>query len=240
MAMTSTNFISYNSTGLDTVKTSWIRDLMKTCDASFFQLQEHFKATKTVNKFFKNEFPDSDSYVIPGHREINQDKGRAKAGLAQISRKCLDIRKERLSTKSFRLQAQILNFGTYKLLWINAYFPTDPRTINYDDTDLLQVQTEIENILENSDCDDVILGGDFNYDKTRPSGFAASMTRFIEKIQLHSVWDKFPIDFTHIHTDLKSTAILDNFFVSEGFLSFVEDAGVLHLGDNLSRHSPSC
>ena len=64
------------------------------------------------------------------------------------------------------------------------------------------------------------------------------MTRFMDRIQLSSVWDKFPIDFTHIHTDLKSVAILDNFFVSEGLLAYIEDAGVLHLGDNLSRHSP--
>ena len=129
------NFISYNSTGLDSIKTSWVRDLIKTCDTSFLQIQEHFKATKSVNKFFKSEFPEHDSYVIPAHRELNQERGRAKAGLSQLSRKCLDIRKEQIPTKSFRLQSQILHFGTYKLLWINAFFPTDQRTINYDDTD---------------------------------------------------------------------------------------------------------
>lgn len=37
---------------------------------------------------------------------------------------------------------------------------------------------------------------------------------------------------------MKSTSILDNFFVSERLLENIEDAGVLHLGDNLSRHSP--
>ena len=238
MVKPSINFMSYNSTGLDTIKTNWIRDLIETCDISFLQIQEHFKATKSVNKYFKIQFPQSDSFVIPAYRETNQDKGRAKAGLAQISRKSLDVRKEQIPTKSFRLQAQILHFGNYRLLWINAYFPTDPRTIQYDETDLLQVQTEIVDLIDNNSFDDVILGGDFNYDKTRATGFVACMTRFIEKLELTSVWDKFPIGFTHIHTDLRSTAVLDNFFVSEGLLDYIEDAGALHLGDNLSRHSP--
>ena len=37
---------------------------------------------------------------------------------------------------------------------------------------------------------------------------------------------------------MKSTSILDNFLVNERLLELVEDAGVIHLGDNLSRHSP--
>ena len=33
------NFISYNSTGLDTVKTKWVRDLAETTNTSFIGLQ---------------------------------------------------------------------------------------------------------------------------------------------------------------------------------------------------------
>ena len=43
-----TNFMSYNSTGLDYVKTNWIRTIIDTCKIDFFQLQEHFKATKSL------------------------------------------------------------------------------------------------------------------------------------------------------------------------------------------------
>ena len=64
------------------------------------------------------------------------------------------------------------------------------------------------------------------------------MREFSARIGLRSVWEKFPVGFTHIHTDLKSTSILDNFMMNERLLDLVEDAGVLHLGDNLSRHSP--
>ena len=50
--------------------------------------------------------------------------------------------------------------------------------------------------------------------------------------------DKFEIDFTHLHSDHKSTSIIDNYFVNESLLPYVVSAGPLHLGDNPSGHSP--
>ena len=41
-----------------------------------------------------------------------------------------------------------------------------------------------------------------------------------------------------MHTDHKSLSTLDRFLVSPGLLPHITDAGVLHLGDNPSRHSP--
>ena len=60
----------------------------------------------------------------------------------------------------------------------------------------------------------------------------------MNKIGLKSVWEKFPVNFTHIHTDFTSTSTIDHFLVNERLLDLIEDAGALHLGDNLSRHSP--
>ena len=129
------------------------------------------------------------------------------------------------------MQAQILHVGDYRIVWFNSYLPTDPQTVQYDDAELLTVLTEIENILDTNSFDDCILGGDFNYDKRRATGFVGTLSRFLERVGLVSVWDKFPIDYTHIHTDLKSTAVLDNFFVSQKLLDMVIDAGPIHLGD---------
>ena len=85
MANTTLSFMSYNSTGLDTVKVNWIQDLINTCDIDFLQIQEHFKATKSVESYFKKQFINGDSYVIPAHRETFQDGGGANGGLAELS-----------------------------------------------------------------------------------------------------------------------------------------------------------
>ena len=167
MVRSTLNIMSYNSSGLDSVRVDWINDLTKTCDIDLLQVQEHFKATKSVDTFFKRQFYDYVSYVIPAHREVFQVTGRAKGGLAQLTGKKIDIRKERIKTTNWRLQAQILHFGNYKLMWINCYFPTDPQTIQYDNIELVTVLTEIENILDSNSYDDCVLGGDLNRNHLR-------------------------------------------------------------------------
>ena len=175
---------------------------------------------------------------MPAHREDTQDSGRPKGGIAQLSKKNIKVKHERISTKSYRIQAQVLHFPSTRLLWINAYFPTDPRTVRYNDEELIEVLNEVENILDTASFDDVLWAGDLNWDMGRQTGFSHTIRRFMERLGLTSVWEKHPVSYTHIHTDQKSTSTLDHFMVNERLLSVISDSGVLHLGDNLSRHSP--
>jgi hypothetical protein len=86
MATPTANFMSYHSTGSNSIKTAWIRDLCKLTKTDFCSIQEHFRSDKTVDKFFKNQFNDYFPYVIPAIRKENQDSGRAKRGLALSGR----------------------------------------------------------------------------------------------------------------------------------------------------------
>ena len=74
-----------------------------------------------------------------------------------------------------------------KILWINAYFPTDPQLINYDETELLGTLSSIEKIIEDTTFDEIIFGADFNWDETRNSGFAACMDRWVDRVGLLDV-----------------------------------------------------
>ena len=118
------------------------------------------------------------------------------------------------------------------------YFPTDPQTLTADTTELVTTLKTIESIMDNNTFSDILIQGDLNWDQSRNSGHSLLMKEFTERIGVRSVWERFPVSFTHIHTDVKSTSVLDHFLCNEGLLDFVTDAGVLHLGDNLSRHSP--
>ena len=64
------------------------------------------------------------------------------------------------------------------------------------------------------------------------------MKHFADRVGLVSLWTAHPIDFTHMHTDMRSTAVLDHFLVNERLVPLVEECRVLHRGDNRSRHSP--
>ena len=112
---TPTVFLSYNSTGINSIKASWIRDLCQVTKADFFSIQEHFRSTNNSDKYFKEQFPEYFSYSVPAFRNKEQDSGRGKGGIAQFSRKSAKINVERIKTESFRIQAQILVFPNKRI-----------------------------------------------------------------------------------------------------------------------------
>ena len=81
----SVTFMSYNSTGISSVKCKFICDICDEYDVDYLVVQEHFKNTRTIDRYFRDNFREYNSYVIPGHRSPVQDTGRCKAGMAQLS-----------------------------------------------------------------------------------------------------------------------------------------------------------
>ena len=111
MVIPSVNFLSYNSTGLDSIKADYIRNLYNVTKCDFISIQEHFKKTKSIDKFFKDNFPENTSYVIPGVREKDQDSGRPKGGIAQLRNKKLDIKVDRIEEeKASEFKHRFCNF----------------------------------------------------------------------------------------------------------------------------------
>ena len=232
-------FMSYNSTGMNSVKTQFVNEICDENEINYLTIQEHFKSNKTTDKFFRDNYRKYHSYVIPGHRAPGQDSGRAKAGLAQLSKKCIAVRKDRVVTRNFRIQAQVLNFSSRKILWLNTYLPTDPQTKEkFDDTELSGVLMEVETILTSVAFTDVVWAGDMNWDIDRNTAFSRVMKEFVARMGLVSIWQEQPVDFTHVHTDNKSVSTLDHFLISPCLLPDVSGCGVIHRGDNMSRHSP--
>ena len=129
--------MSFNSTGMNSIKADWVRNLYNISKCDFVSIQEHFKKNKSTDRFFKDQFPEHSSYVIPGYREKDQDTGRPKGGIAQLRNKTVDIKVERILTKSFRIQAQVLHFQNSRILWLNSYFPTDPGREKFNEEELM-------------------------------------------------------------------------------------------------------
>ena len=103
MAIPTVNFLSYNSTGLAAAKCMFLQDICDTHSVSYLSIQEHFKWSKTTNKYFIEHFEQGNSYVMPAFRPKTQDSGRAKAGLAQLSLNSIGVKKDRVATKSWRI-----------------------------------------------------------------------------------------------------------------------------------------
>ena len=106
-----------------------------------------------TDKTFKRGFSDFHSYVKPGYRAPGQFTGGAKAGLAQMCRKEYSIKKVRVSTTGFRVQAQVLELPNSKVLWLNTYLPPDPQLQHYDDGELQEVLEEVRTIFQTAQFD---------------------------------------------------------------------------------------
>ena len=93
--------------------------------------------------------------------------------MAQLTRKNWKVKKSRVTTKSYRVQAQILHLPTSRVLWLNTYSPTDPQLVGqYGDNDLQELLSEIKEILASCSYDDVVWGSDLNWDFRRETYFA--------------------------------------------------------------------
>ena len=77
--VTPVTFMSYNPTGLNSeAKCRFINKISYDYQVDFLSVQEHFKFTSNTNQYFKKQFLDYFSYIIPGYRSPGQDSGRAK------------------------------------------------------------------------------------------------------------------------------------------------------------------
>ena len=115
------------------------------------------------------------------------DSGRGRGGLVQLSLRSLVVKQTRVVATSPRTQAQLLNFPTCKVLWLNAYTPCDPQLQTFNDTELLATLSEIENLVsKHNDCE-VVLAADMNWDRSRDNHFTRTVATAVERIGLTSV-----------------------------------------------------
>ena len=234
-------FLSYNSTGFNLQRAEFLTDLITILgrDRCLISLQEHFLMSRSLKKI-EESLPDNLCiYSVAAFKEFDIRRGRGKGGLSMIWPKRLDKYITRLPIKtSKRVQACMLNLPGCRILWLNTYFPTDPQTQNFDDTDLRETIAAIKAILDNNEHDEVLWQGDLNADFLRNSKYVQVVKEAIEEINVKSVWNKYPVDFTYCSPTEVSFSTIDHSLVTETLDSSIKDAGVIHLGDNVSGHSP--
>ena len=78
--------------------------------------------------------------------------------------------------------------------------------------------------------------GDINWHSVRNKDFTKIVEEFVEKVELCSVWEKFPVSHTHIDTDHKSFSTLDHFLLDPELLEVVEQAEALHIALHWRQH----
>ena len=92
-------------------------------------------------------------------------------------------------------------------------------------------------LINKDGANNVLLGGDINYDTTRSSKAALLIKDWLVKMDLCSIWEKYHVDFTHHHINFNSVSIIDQFLISPDTLSVVNTSGDFH---HTAKYFKSC
>ena len=144
-------------TGFGIPAQNYIRTLLLFTD--ILCIQEHFlldsqdKKYSNTKKLVKQFGASHDMFIVPAHKDNTEvSRGRGKGGLAIIWKKSLTKYVTKIPSDNFRVQGAMFNFPDCDFLVINSYFPCDPRTENYDDTELINLLADIESLIRKSKC----------------------------------------------------------------------------------------
>ena len=241
MAATKLCVFSYNSRGFSDLKQETLKNLTIISKDKIPVIcnQENFLLKS--NRYKINQALENFHVVFNPAVKNSHDTGRPKNGMFIAVPNVIKEQVRDISPGHWRIQAVIISTNQSRLLIINSYFPTDPRTVKFDDHELIEIFTIIDNIVDKNDFDNILLFGDINADFLRNSGHVQSVQRYLNERLLTKSWEQFDADFTHTYEDgnnVTHTSKIDHFFWNSGLDSMIEDAGVVHNIDNSSDHCP--
>ena len=128
-------------------------------------------------------------YIRPAYKETNRVcRGRAKGGLATLWNPGLTKYVSKIKSENFRLQGTKFSFPSGSLLVVNCYFPCDPRKEEFDDSELVKIIADIENLICSADCFSVLLAGDMNSHFARNNKFTKTIKSFFDDKNLQIFW----------------------------------------------------
>ena len=178
----------------------------------------------------------------PAYKDTNtQTRGRAKGGLAIIMPKHVRKHIKIIECDSWRIQPLLLTIKLKKVLIINVYFPTDPKTINGECNELEDCLARLSSLINGNDFHHLQIAGDLNFEVNRNTRHSLKIKEFMMENKLFSLWRNHEVDFTHSFTNENHETfvhILDHFLILERSEKFVLEAGIIHNVDNISDHEP--
>ena len=241
---TSFSFLSYNSTGWSEYKSDTLNTQLTALNVSIGALQEHLQLKENLHRI-DSKLVNYTSFSIPAYKRNDMiSQGRPSGGLSFIVRRDIEQTvRHFIVPNSKRVHGLFVKLPETNLVLINCYFPNDPQNNNFDDACLLETIQDVKYILNSCNINDVpILLGDFNCDFSRDSQFVNIVKNFLSEYNLQTVWSYFDCDFTYCHPTTRNNRVLysfskiDHFILNENIIDCIEDASVLHLGENLSNH----
>ena len=121
---------------------------------------------------------------------------------------------------------------------VNVHLPVDRKTIE-SRLDCINELSLLQNLIDDTICDHVVLVGDFNADPNK-NGNWHELTRFAQNNLIFPLHDNINInDFTFLSPANDSTSLIDHIFCSKLFKNYISDVSILY-NVTIYDHFPSC
>ena len=124
--------------------------------------QEHFLLKANSYKIRK-ALPGYLTLINPALKATH-NKGRPKGGLFMAVPEIIKDKVDDVSPGFWRTQAMVLKLHSSRILIINSYFPTDPGTMVFNDSELFETLQSIHQVISNNQFHYVYWLGDINTD----------------------------------------------------------------------------
>ena len=234
--------ISYNSRGFSKQKDEFCNFLLTPCfngnKLTILCNQENFVLKGNSYKIRK-ALPGFFTMIKPAVK-TSHDKGRPEGGLFIAVPDYIKNEVKDVSPSFWRIQAMIITIKSSRILLINSYFPTDPGSVVFDGSDLLETLQSVRNVIEENIFDQIYRLGDINAYFLRKTGHVKCVKNFLNEYQFVKAWDNFHIDFTHFQDtgEVTHTSTVDHIFWNDASHDKIRDAGPIHILENISDHCP--
>ena len=226
---------SYNSHGHGCGRLEYIQKLLDKCE--FLLWQEHWYHAKellAVPNKLKNVF----LHGCSGMDDTRLLNGRPFGGCAILWKNNSEFKVTPLEIKHNRICAIKIETLTQSILLVNVYMPCDTMCGNYNNIEFFDAISNIKTIITATDCNKIIVGGDFNCNFLNTSANVNMLKSFLMEESLVEFSDTKEIDYTFESKVDQHRSVIDHIFVSENLLCKNSKYFVTHEGDNLSDHSP--
>ena len=122
---------------------------------------------------------------------------------------------EDISPTFWRIQFTKIKTGNQVTVIINSFFPQDPKTQRFDETELIETLECIRTVMTNNQCTHLLWAGDINSDFSRNNGQSTRVNNYLVELGLRRSWDRFQVDFTCYHemNNVPHVSTIDHFFL---------------------------
>ena len=236
-AIQNLSIVTYNSHGHGAGRLDYIRSLASNND--ILLLQEHWLFNSQSN-VLEMEVPTCNVHLESGMQNHDLLQGRPYGGCAILWKRNLDCVCVPIKFTSNRVCAVSITMNNVTLLIVNVYMPCDSLSVTEQSREFQNILDEISGKCEETNIDNVIIGGDFNTDFSRLRSLNTNALKVFmqsEELKCPLFHELFTIDFTFESKANGERSTIDHFLLTENLYNYVADYHVLHDGLNMSDHS---